>query len=91
VQLAVQHRTAFSRRVTEDLRGVVRGQFGPARGFTQRPAARAHGDPGETAHHDLVNGDDQRIARLGAFHKHRAGDRIWPGVAGDRNQAAALG
>ena len=76
VQGAVAHGAAGSGRVAEDLRRVIARQFRPARRFAERAAARADGDPRIIGDNDVLDGDDERVAALGAFEINRTADGV---------------
>src|SRR5262249_48903406 len=78
MQCPVAHRAAWPRRMAEDFRGVLRGQFRPARRFAERSALWTDGDPRIIGHVDILDGDNERIAARRSFEMNRPAD--WIGV-----------
>src|SRR5262249_54649489 len=76
---AVARRAAGAGGVAENLRGVVAGQLWPARRFTERSTARADGDPRIIRDHDVLDGDDEGVAALGAIQVDGAANGVGVG------------
>src|SRR5262249_19494582 len=76
VQRAVARRAARAGRVAEHLRRVLARQLRPARRLAQRPAPRAHRDPGVTPDRDALDAHHQRVAAIRTFQITRTPDGV---------------